>query len=73
MEHELCIGIRMKFLSNRDVVRPCNLYSRITETLFTVSVILMGGFGFLGMSFAPRLKPYVFVSLGGAALRCDNL
>ena len=53
--------------------QPCNFYSKITATLFTVFVILMGGFVFLGMSFAPRLRPYVFVSLGGAALRCDNL
>lgn len=53
--------------------QSCNFYSKITATLFTVFVILMGGFGLLGMSFAPRLKPYVFVSLGGAVLRCDNL
>jgi len=52
---------------------PCNLYSKITATLFTVVVNLMGGFGFLGMSFVPRSKPLVFISLGSAALRCDNL
>lgn len=52
---------------------PCNLYSKITATLFTVFVNLMGVFDFLGMSFVPRSNAHVFISLGSAALRYDNL